>query len=270
MKRRSSAIYLFVIIAITGFAAFRLPATYKLVSKVPLEGGSFTTDNLQNIYVYEGNVLKKYNSSGVLLSSHSDKSYGNITSVNAYDPMKVMVFYKDFPIILFLDNTLSQNGNGINPADIGYPLTSMACMSHDNGVWLYDAQNSQLVRFDVNLTPLQKTGNLNQLLGLALNPVSLAEYNSYVYLNDTTQGILMFDAFGTYYKTIPFKGLTHFEVRGDDMFYMQNHKIHSFHMKTVTEDIIAQPDSLAIQCRVEKNLLYENHKDTVRVFEIKQ
>jgi hypothetical protein len=257
------------LLVLAGLIGFKLPNSYKLIGKIPLDGGTFTTDNLQNIYVYETNVLKKYSSAGTLLCSHSDKAYGDITSVNAYDPMKVMVFYKDFPVIVFLDNTLSQNGNVINPSDLGYPLTSLACVSHDNGLWFYDSQNLQLVRFDVNLTPLQKTGNLNQLLGLELNPISLWEYNSYVYLNDTTQGIMMFDAFGTYYKTIPFKGVTHFEVRGDDMFYMQNHKIHVFHVKTITEDIINQPDSLATQCRVEKNVLYEKYMDTVRIYEIK-
>lgn len=247
---------------------FKMPASYKLQAKIPLNGGAFTTDNLQNVYVYEGTVLKKYSPAGTLLYTHGDKSYGDITSVNAYDPMKVMVFYKDFPVILYLDNTLSQNGNVINPSDLGYPLTSLACVSHDNGLWLYDGQNLQLVRFDVNLTPLQKTGNLNQLLNLQLNPTALWEYNSYVYLNDTTEGILMFDDFGTYYKTLPFKGVKHFQVRGDDVFYMQGHKLHSFHMKTITEDVIAQPDSMATQCRVEKNLLFEKYLDTVRVYSI--
>jgi len=267
IKRWVTCCLLFV--AVLMISAFKFPASYKLVTKVPLNGGSFTTDNLQNLYVYEGNVLKKYSSSGTLLCTHGDKSYGDITLVNAYDPMKVMVFYKDFPVILFLDNTLSQNGNQINPADIGYPLTQLACVSHDNGLWLFDGQNMQLVRFDVNLTQLQKTGNLNQLLGIQLNPSALWEYNNYVYLNDTTEGILMFDGFGTYYKTLPFKGVKHFEVRGDDMFYMQGNKIHVFHMKTITEDVITQPDELATQCRVEKNLLFEKYMDTVRVYEIK-
>ncbi len=266
-KRWVGISLLFVALLIV--SAFKLPASYKLVTKVPLNGGTFTTDNLQNLYVYESNVLKKYNSSGTLLYTHGDKFYGDITLVNAYDPMKVMVFYKDFPVILFLDNTLSQNGNLINPADVGYPLTQLACVSHDNGLWLFDGQNMQLVRFDVNLTQLQKTGNLNQLLGIQLNPSALWEYNNYVYLNDTTEGILMFDNFGTYYKTLPFKGIKHFEVRGDDMFYMQDHKIHVFHMKTITEDVIIQPDELATQCRVEKNLLFEKYMDTVRVYEIK-
>jgi len=269
MSYKNLMALLFCVSIIVGISGFKARTTYKLIDKIPLEGGSFTTDNLQNIYVYTGNVLKKYNSAGVLLYTHSDKAYGDITSVDVFDPMKVMVFYKDFPVIVYLDNTLSQNGNTINPSDMGYPLTCMVCMSHDNGLWIYDAQTLQLIRFDVNLAPLQKTGNLNQLLGVSISPVSLCEYNNYVYVDDTTQGILVFDAFGTYYKTMPFTRTRHFEVSGDDIFYMSHHRLHSFHMKTITEDEIAQPDSLATQARVEKNLLYDKYMDTVRVYEIK-
>jgi len=259
----------FSVLGLICICAFKMPSSYKLVSKIPLDGGSFTTDNLQDVYVYEGSTLKKFSSTGTLLYTHSDKTYGDISAVDVYDPMKVMLFYKDFPQIVYLDNTLSQNGNTINPADMGYPLTQLACISHDNGLWIYDGQVLQLVRFDVNLNTFQKTGNLNQLLGITVNPVSLTEYNSYLYLNDTVQGILIFDSFGTYYKTLPFTNVKHFEVRGDDLFYMQHHKLHAFHMKTITEDIIAQPDSMATQARVEKNLLYEKYRDTLRVYDIK-
>src|ERR1700722_3648508 len=136
MRCKYLIVFLFSITIIAGLSAFRAPIMYNLVSKIPLENGSFTTDNLQNVYILNGNVLKKYNSAGVLLCSHSDKAFGDITSMDVYDPMKILVFYKAFPQLVFLDNTLSQNGNGINPADIGYPLASMACISHDNGLWL--------------------------------------------------------------------------------------------------------------------------------------
>ena len=45
--------------------------------------------------------------------------------------------------------------------------------------------------------------------------------------------------------------------------------LYSQKLKTITEDVIAQPDSLATQARVEKNLLYEKYLDTLRVYEIK-
>jgi hypothetical protein len=246
-----------------------LTTHYDLICKIPFVGGSFTTDNLQNIYLYRGNSIKKYTSQGQLLYNYSDKSYGAITSVDAYDPLKMLVFYKDFPEIVLLDNTLSQNGNAFSPADAGYPLTTLACTSHDNGVWLYDAQNFQLIRLDLNLNVEQKTGNLAQTLGISLNPDYLLEYNNFVYMNDSAQGILVFDSYGTYYKTIPITGLRSFQVRENELYYVSKNRLHIFHLKTIMEDQIQTPDTLATEVRIEKNLLYERYRDTLKVFEIR-
>jgi hypothetical protein len=247
-----------------------LPATsYSLVCKIPFAGGTFTTDNLQNIYLYHGNSIKKYTAQGQVLYAYSNKSYGAITSIDVNDPMKVLVFYKDFPEIVIVDNTLSQNGNPFSPSDAGYPLTTLACTSHDNGIWLYDAQNFQLIRLDVTLNMTQKTGNLAQAIGIQLNPDYLMEYNNFVYLNDSTQGILVFDSYGTYYKTIPITGLSTFQVRGDDLYYVAKNRLHIFHLKTIMEDETKVPDTLATEVRIEKNLLYEKYRDTLKVYEIR-
>ena len=250
------------------FTIHHLPLKYLLLAKIPLNGGSFSTDNLQNVYIYSGSLLEKYDAAGKMLCQHDDKSYGDISYIDVTDPMKVMVFYKDFPEIVFLDNTLSVNGSPISPGDMGYPLATLACTSHNNGLWLYDAQGFQLVRLDVNLNVTQKTGNLIQSLGIRLNPDYLLEYNDYVYMNDPAQGILVFDQYGTYYKTIPFTGLTTFEVRGKNLFYMKNDTIHTFHLNTIIHDVTPAPDSLAKQVRIEKNLLFESLNDTVRVYKI--
>jgi len=262
---------LLAIMLLVSFISPKLSNTtsYNLVCKIPIDRGSFTTDNLQNVYIYHGSSIKKYTAQGQLLYNYSNKSYGPITSVDVNDPMKMLVFFKDFPEIVLLDNTLSQNGNPFSPSDAGYPLTTLACTSHDNGVWLYDAQNFQLIRLDVNLNVMQKTGNLAQSIGIDLNPDYLMEYNNYVYMNDSAQGILVFDSYGTYYKTIPIKGLKTFQVRENDLFYVAKNKIHTFNLKTIMEDETMAPDSLATEVRIEKNLLYERYNDTLRVYEIK-
>jgi hypothetical protein len=167
-----------------------------------------------------------------------------------------------------LDNTLSQNGTSLNPSDAGFPLSTLTCTSHDNGIWLYDAQNFQLVRLDVNLNVVQKTGNIAQVLGIQLNPNNIIEYNNFVYLNDSAQGILVFDSYGSYYKTLHFTGLTAFEVSGENLYYTQQNRIHSFQLKSLLEDVTKAPDTLATSVRVEKNMLFERYKDTIRVFSI--
>ncbi len=246
-----------------------VPLTFTLETKIPLNGGAYITDNLQNVYVWNHCSLKKYDPKGHLLYIYDDRSYGDISSLDVTDPMKIMVFYKDFPEIVFIDNTLSVNGTHINPSRLGFPLTSLACLSHDNGVWLYDAQNLQLVRLDMNMNIKQETGSLMELLGYPVNPDYLLEYNDYIYMNDPSLGILEFDEFGTYYRTIPVKGLTNFELRGDELYYTKANQLHTFHLNTLADDGISLPDSVVHLARVEKNLLFEDSRDTVNVYLIK-
>jgi hypothetical protein len=241
---------------------------YKLLLKIPLNGSQYTTDNLFNIYLYRGSALKKFNSSGTLLFSYDDKSYGDITSLDMNDPMKLLVFYRDFPEIIYLDNTLSINGAKISPSDAGFPLSTLACSSHDDGIWLYDSQNLQLVRFDVNMNITVKTGNLVPVIGFAINPLEMEEYNSFLYMNDSTKGIMVFDQFGSYSRTIPITGLASYEVRGDDMYYLKDNKIHVFHIKTDNEDVAGLPEKQAVKLRVEKNMLFESSGDTLRLYTI--
>src|SRR5690348_16238431 len=137
-KKRSLPVFLIATLLASLLMAFYAgrPVEYQIMCKIPLEGGTFSTDNSRNIYVLSGSVLKKYDGHGKLLFQHDDKTYGNITYVDVNDPLKVMVFYKDFPALVFLDNTLSINGTPISPGSLGFPLTTLACGSHDNGAWL--------------------------------------------------------------------------------------------------------------------------------------
>lgn len=50
-----------------------------------------------------------------------------------------------------------------------------------------------LVRLDSKLAVAQTTSNLNQLLGIEINPNFMCEYNNSVYLNNPSTGILVFD-----------------------------------------------------------------------------
>jgi hypothetical protein len=115
-----------------------------------------------------------------------------------------------------------------------------------------------------------KTGNFAQTLGINLNPDYMIEYDNYLYLNDSAQGILVFDSYGTYYKTIPLTGLRTFQVRGNDLFYIAQNRIHTFHLKALLEDVTMAPDTLASEVRVEKNILFEKYRDSVRVYDVKE
>ena len=229
MKKLLTIIFLF------SYTLFFAQGKFTLINKIDVTADFFTTDNQCNIYVVKGNELTKYDKSGIQLYKYSNKNFQNISFVDASNMLKILVFYKDFMQIVFLDNTLSENGDPINISSIGFQQAQLVCSSHNNGVWLYDQQNFELDLLDANLQKVHQTGNLNALLNQNFQPNYLLEYNNKVYINSPSQGILIFDIYGTYSKIIPIKNLNSFQPIGSWIYFFSKEKITSYNIETTEE-----------------------------------
>jgi hypothetical protein len=249
MKR---IIYLFLFISANVFSQ----AKFKLISEIESEINSFTTDNQSNIYIVKKYELLKYNKAGKLLYKFSNKNFGDITYVDASNMMKILVFYKDFAQVVFLDNTLSLNGEPISFDKIGFQQVNLVCSSFNNGLWLYDQQKFALIQLNTSYESMQHTENISNLLNIDLQPVSLLEHDNKLYLNNPSTGILIFDIYGTYYKTLPLKNIKSFQVIGDWVYYMLDHKVKAYNMKTTEESDFDMPSGDFIDFRLEVDALF--------------
>lgn len=229
---------------------------FNLVISVPTTSSFLTTDNLGNAYLIHGTILEKYGADGNLLKNFSNKNLGGLTFVDAGDPLKILLFYRAFQQIIFLDNMLVPYSDPISLNALGYNRASLVCSSHNNGFWIYDQQNSELVRFDQSLQKTQQTGNIPQLCGSEINPTFITEQNGQLFLNDSTKGILVFDIYGTYNKTIPLKGLNHLQTNNDELIYFKGNKLKSYNMKTLKEHDRSLPASDVLDAHTEKEKLY--------------
>lgn len=251
------------------FLTFSLQnSKFKLIKSIPTSSSSLVTDNLGNAYLLNGNILEKYDAEGNLLKNYSNKNLGTITSVDVNNPLKILLFYKSFQQILVLDNMLAPSGNSVSLDALGYNQSSLSCSSHDNGFWIFSQQNSELLRFDHNLQKTQQTGNVSQLSGMAINPDFLTEQNNKVFLNDSSKGILVFDIYGTYNKTIPLTGLHQFQISNDLIVYFKSGKTKSYNLKTLEEVEIALPDENISGARTEKEKLYLLKQKSLDIYSI--
>ena len=80
-------------------------------------------------------------------------------------------------------------------------------------MWYYNPLRFELIRKNQDLTTSNTSANLSNLLNKNIQPNFLVEHNNNVYLNDPKNGILVFDNFGTYLKTIPIYGLSTFQIK---------------------------------------------------------
>lgn len=233
--------------------------------KFPEQKSHVKIDGFGHIYIITNNEIVKYNASGVLQKKFSTKRYGKIDFVDAMNPLKILVYYKDFQQILFLDNQLTASSAMISLETIGYEQTGLVCSSTNNSFWIYDKQNNELSRFDSELKSLVKTGNLKRILDIDIKPNYMQEHNNYLYLNCPNEGILVFDIYGTFYKTIPLKNLKEFNVVNGDVFYYENHTLKQYQAQIFNTIEKQYADTLIKTVYWKNNRFYRVYQDSLVV-----
>ena len=168
------------------------------------------------------------------MNRYSDRTLGYITSIDVTNPLKIAVFYYNQTQIVFLDNTLSKQTQKIALETTPYDQTQLVCSSINSGVWLFDQRSFQLVRLSEKLVEIQKTINIAQLVGKSIEPSLLSEKNNWVYLYDKNLGLLVFDIFGTYLKTIPIKNAKNIQVTDEAVFYEEEKQLIRYDFKENT------------------------------------
>src|ERR1700722_9347250 len=108
---------------------------------------NFTVDNLGNIYTLDkSDLLKKMDAQGDSIAVFNDvRRYGKVYSIDATNPLKVLLYYQAFGTIIVLDRLL----NVVNKIDLrqqGIFQAKAIAQSYDNGVWVYDEQEAKMKR----------------------------------------------------------------------------------------------------------------------------
>jgi hypothetical protein len=205
---------------------------------IKTNANSFCVDNLGNIYIAENDQLKKYDSLFKLTLDFSDKVIGTIDYVDAGNSMKPFIYSVTQGKITFLDNMLAKTSETLDVNQYCSSFCPVVCSSFNNSLWLFNYTQSELVRVDQFYNTLQRSGNLQQILGYKLNATCMIERGNYLYAADTARGIVMFDQFGGYYKTIGVKNARSFDVLGDVVYYINDKSVMTINIKTLEESTI--------------------------------
>jgi hypothetical protein len=123
--------------------------SFKLVRTITGDIVSFTVDNLDNIYILNSrNQVKKLNANGDSVAIFNDvKRFGQATLIDVSNPLKVLLFYKDFATVVVLDRFL----NVVNSIDLRKQNILQAkaiAQSYDNKIWVFDELESKLKKVE--------------------------------------------------------------------------------------------------------------------------
>ncbi|MCS6935041.1 MAG: hypothetical protein NZM35_07825 [Chitinophagales bacterium] len=211
----------------------------------PFKAEIAAADNFGNFYVAGKNRVHKYAPDGRYLFPYEEFRFGRIGNVDATNPLKLLVYFPDFSTVVFLDRFLSPLST-LNFFQLGYQNITAVASSVDGNVWFYDNVNFKLKKMDESGRVIRESQPLHLLLQQTPYPNFMVEQDNQVYVNDPQIGIMVFDFYGSYGKTIPLKGLRKFQIFQGKIIYLEDGKLKSYRPGTFESGEIPLPDTSQI------------------------
>lgn len=244
-----------------------LPAQdYVLLHTIPFAFGNFTTDPLGNCYIFSKGDISKFNTDGIETARYSSREFGDITYVDATNSLKVLVVFKDFSKAVVLDASLAPQAT----VDLSFPdipFVNVICTSRESGFWIVDPVAKQIRKINDQLTIVQEGTPFRQISVNEMEANYMTDSGDWLIVNATGYGLLVFDRFGTYFKTIPDIYDVLFQASGDDLLFKASNGMMKQDIRTGKTDHFLLPENnLTDLCRVEGNRIFLKSQNTLKIY----
>ena len=243
--------------------------SFRLIKTFPGAIADAAIDNLDNVYILTNtDQLKKYNASGDSIAVYNNvRKYGKVYSIDVANPLKVLLYYKDFSSIVILDRLLAARStvdlrrkNILQVAAIG--------QSYDNNIWVFDAYDNKLKKIDDEGNILLETPDLRQVFDKGLTPQQIVDQNNQVYLYDALNGLFVFDHYGTYKRTIPVKGWSNVSITDKYILGISNESLQTYDISSLLQSQQKFPGNFTPYYRyyINNNRLIALSKDALHIY----
>ena len=176
---------------------------------------AFAADNFDNIYLLNSSdQIKKIDGNGDSVAVFNNvRRYGKVAQIDVSNPLRVLLYYKDFSTVVVLDRLLSiRTTIDFRKQDIFQ--VQAVCLSYDNQIWLYDEFEHKLKKIDENGKLLFATSDFRQLFGEAFSFTSISDQDGFLYLYDKNKGVYVFDYYGALKNIFSLTGYDNFRAVG--------------------------------------------------------
>jgi hypothetical protein len=234
---RASFTIMFLIGLAPLFSKAQADTSFRLVHTITGDISAFTADNLDNVYILtSNNAVKKFNSRGDSVAVYNDvRKFGQVSLIDVSNPLKVLVYYRDFSTIVVLDRFLNVR-NTIDLRRQNIFQVKAIGQSYDNKIWLFDEIDNKLKKIDEDGKLLQETPDFRLLLSSSFSPVKIFDQDKLVYLYDPQKGVYVFDYFGTLKNGIQILGWDNFKVTGRFIFGSRADSLYRYDINTFQYD----------------------------------
>jgi hypothetical protein len=266
-------ICLFFIVASTSLHAGN-DTTLHLINQKTITGNytNFYTDNFGNVFlVSQNNQIKKLNQDLDSVAVFNDvRRYGNIYSLDASNPLKIVVYYRDFTTVLVLDRFLKVR-NTLDLRKYGILQAKAIAQSYDNNYWVFDELDNTLKKIDDNGNILLRSPDFRILFSEPFNPSYIIEENGLLYLYDEKRGWLLFDYYGTYKQHIDLLNWKDVQVMHGNLLGHDSLFYYSSGIKSLTDLKLKSDISFSHTIKIQRtfNNLFVLNQNGLSVYRIK-
>lgn len=232
LKKLALAFYCICLLALAGIA--QSDSSFLLTKIIKGNFTSFTVDNLDNIYLLTtGNQLKKINNNGDSSGIFNDvKRYGNPSQIDVTNPLKILLYYKNYSTVVVLDRFLNMR-NSINLRKKNIFTVNAISTSYDNNIWLFDEQNFKLKKIDDEGTVIQETVDWRTLFDSVPSPNKIIDRDNFIYVYDTTKGFFIFDYYNSFKNKLLFFGWNNIEVNAKMIYGFKDNTLYTYQLNSL-------------------------------------
>lgn len=158
---------------------------------IAINANFIEVDNLGNIYAVTDFEIYKFDKNLFLQKTYSQSSFGKIYSLDVSNPFKILVFFKDFNSIFFLDNNLSEISK-IDFSISDFTDIQLVSSSLQSDFWIYDNSDKRIFLINEKFEIQQKSKFLGKYI-CNNEFLDMVESENKLYLGIKYKGVLIFD-----------------------------------------------------------------------------
>jgi hypothetical protein len=231
--KASLTIVFIALLSLFSFAQRQSQDSFLLLKTYKGNIADVAMDNLDNLYIISSTgQIKKINAAGDSVGIYNQvRNFGKLSALDVSNPLKPLLFYKDFSTIVILDRFLTNQSildlrklSILNPSAIGN--------SYDNNIWVYDEYDNKLKKIDQQGNKLWETADFRTAFEQSFSPQKILNDNGLVYLADTAKGVFVFDNYGSFKKGIPVKNWKAITIANNNIISSANGLITLFNSST--------------------------------------
>ncbi len=236
--------------------------------QLPFKPVTGSIDRQGNLYfASKSGVIEKYDQKGNLLFHYSPQTQAEPSLLEAWQGLRVFVYYSAFQQYLFLNRFLTDSER----YDLGRfnldQFNGLVTLSGDNNLWVFDSNSLTLQKIDLQNGEVLLDNSLLLTLGdKNIQPAFIREYQNLLFISDPIQGTLIFDNLGNYIETISIAKVNFFSFSKDDLIFISEDSLVmiDIYKKTKKEVSLADPSYQSVF--MENNQIFALKKRTIDIY----